>query len=179
MDCIHSFENESVFKYNVHDYLNELLCTNPTYYKDASITLVLDTIYDKYCNIMRETDSEQPPPFTAQLEDDIEQAKEVIHKLGHVEDFPELSQEALAAITSMFSQLQLCHENCVKLAGHLAELGSLLQPDQFTYLMKHSLRPLVQISLLAWYCSPTDIKFYKLHLIPEETREEKGINLML
>ena len=79
----------------------------------------------------------------------------------------------------MYAQLQLCHENCTKLAGHLAELGTLMQPDQFTILMKHTLRPLVQISLPAQLCSSADLKFDKLRLTPNETHKEKGINLML
>ena len=40
VDCIHSFDSyqtESVYEYYVHDYLNELLRTDQSYYKDASI----------------------------------------------------------------------------------------------------------------------------------------------
>ena len=47
---IHSFDhyrNESAYEYYVHDYLNELLRTDQSYYKDASIELVLSTIHDK------------------------------------------------------------------------------------------------------------------------------------
>ena len=124
--------------------------------------------------MLEKVSPEQPPTFTAQSEDDIEQAEEIIHKLDHVEDFPELLAESLAAITGMFYQLQQCHENCAKLAGHLTELGTLIQPDQFTFLMKHSFRPLIQISLPVHLCSPADLKFDKLRLTPAETHEEKG-----
>ena len=182
-DCIHSFDhyqNKSAYEYYIHDYLNKLLRTDQSYYKDASIEPVLTTVHEKYCKIMLEkTNTENPPPFTAQSKDNIEQLEEIIHKFGHMEDFPELSEESLVAIMGMFSQLQQCHENCPKLAGPLAELGSLLQPDQFMYLMKHSLRPFVQISLPARLCSPADLKFDKLRLTTTETHEEKGIDVML
>ena len=124
--------------------------------------------------MLKKKNTENPPPFTAQSKDDIKQLEEIIHKLGHVKDFPELSKESLAAIMGMFLQLQQYHKNCAKLAGHLAELGSLLQPDQFTFLIKHSLRLLVQISLPAWLCSPANLKFDKLRLIPTKTHEEKA-----
>ena len=44
---------------------------------------------------------------------------------------------------------------------------------------KHSLRPLVQISLPPHLCSPVDLKFSKLCLTPQETKEEIGINQCL
>ena len=45
--------------------------------------------------------------------------------------------------------------------------------------MKHSLCPLVQISLPPRLCSPVDLKFSKLHLTPQETKEEIDINQFL
>ena len=45
--------------------------------------------------------------------------------------------------------------------------------------MKHSLRPLVQLSLPPRLCSPVDLKFSKLCLTPQETKEEIGINQCL
>ena len=46
-------------------------------------------------------------------------------------------------ITGLFATLQMCHENSAKMAGHLVQLGSTLTPKQYTYIMKHSLHPLV------------------------------------
>ena len=55
----------------------------------------------------------------------------------------------------------MCHENIAKMAGHLVQLGSTLTPKQYTYIMKHSLHPLVQLSLPPCLCSPVDLKFSK------------------
>ena len=73
----------------------------------------------------------------------------------------------------------MCHEDSTKMAGHLVQLGSTLTPKQYTYIMKHSLHPLVQVSLPPHLCSPADLKFSKLHLTPQETKEEIGINQCL
>ena len=91
----------------------------------------------------------------------------------------ELDERSVKNITSLFAALQMCHENRAKMAGHLVQLGSTLTPKQYTYIMKHSLHPLVQISLPPHLYSPTYLKFSKLHLTPQETKEEIGINQCL
>ena len=91
----------------------------------------------------------------------------------------ELDARSVNNITSLFAALQMCHENCAKMAGHLVQLGLTLTPKQYTYIMKHSLHPLVQLSLPPCLCSPADLKFSKFHLTPQETKEEIGINQCL
>ena len=73
----------------------------------------------------------------------------------------------------------MCLENSAKLARHMVELGKTLEPAQFTYVMKHSLRLLVQLSISMHLCSPAKLKFNKICLTPAETNEERAVNLML
>ena len=87
----------------------------------------------------------------------------------------ELDARSINNFTGLFAALQKCHENSTKMAGHLVQLGSTLTPKQYTYVMKHSLCPLVQISLPSHLCSPADLKFSKLCLTPQEI----GINQCL
>ena len=61
----------------------------------------------------------------------------------------------------------------------LLNQNTTLTPKQYTYIMKHSLHSLVQLSLPQHLCSPADLKFSKLHLTPQETKEEIGINQCL
>ena len=140
IDELQSFDRykaEAAYKYFVHKYLNELLKTDNAYYKNASIYPVLDTIEDKFCKIMFEQDKDQIQQ--AQSPDDTEAADEFIHKLKKVENFDDLSEDAVKALSGMFAQLQLCHENVAKLARHMVQLTKTLQPEQFMYVMKHSL----------------------------------------
>ena len=94
---------------------------------------------------MIEADEEhiQQTPHQAQSPDDIENGEEFVHKLKELEDFGEFSAEVTKVITAMFGQFQLFHDNSVKLAGHMATLGKTLTLVQFSYIIKHSLRPLV------------------------------------
>ena len=178
---IHGFDryqHQSAYEYYVHDLLNELLRTDNSYYKNAEIQPMLDTIHNKMCKFVLQPDDIDEQPLQQQSPSDIPEAEEITDKLAEIEDMEELDARSIN-ITGLFAALQMCHENSTKMAGHLVQLGSTLTPKQYTYVMKHSLCPLVQISLPPHLCSPVDLKFSKLRLIPQETKEEIGINQCL
>ena len=144
VDRIHSFDrykSESAYEYYVHDILNELLKMDQPYYKHTTIQPVLDTIFDKYCKFLLKPDDKDIQLSQQWSPDDIEQADKVIHQLATIEDMDTLSDKAIANLHGMFAQLQLCHENSPKLAGHFVQLSTSLTPNQYTYVMKHSLHP--------------------------------------
>ena len=179
---IHSLDrnkDESAYEYYVHDILNELIRTDQPYYKNMTIRPVLDIIFDKYCKFLLKLDDEDQQPSQQQSPDDIELADEVIHKLAAIEDIETLSDKAIADLHRMFGQLQMCHKNHAKLVGHMVKLSTSLTPNQYTYVMKDSLCPLIQLSLPPRLCSPVELKFQNLRLTPQEMKEEKGINLCL
>ena len=136
--------------------------------------LVLDTIHDKMCKFFLQPDDIDEQLLQQQSPDDIPEAEEITDKLAEIEDMEELDARSVNNITGLFATLQMCHENSAKMAGHLVQLGSTLTPKQYTYIMKHSLCPLVQLSLPPRLCSPADLKFSKLHLTPQETKQEIG-----
>ena len=179
---IHSFDryqHQSAYEFYVHDMLNELLHTDNSYYKNVEIQPVLDTIHSKMCKFVPQPDDIDEQLSQQQSPDDIPEAEEITDKLAEIEDMEELDERSVKSITSLFATLQMCHENSAKMAGHLVQLGSTLTPKQYTYIMKHSLHPLIQLSLPPRLCSPVDLKFSKLHLTPQETREEISINQCL
>ena len=140
---------------------------------------MLDTIHDKMCKFVLQPDDIDEQLSQQQSSDDIPEAEEIRDKLAEIEDMEELDARSVNNIASLFTALQMCHENSTKMAGHLVQLGSTLTPKLYTYIMKHSLRPLVQLSLPSHLCSPADLKFSKLHLTPQETKEEIGVNQCL
>ena len=159
--------------------LNELLHTDKSYYKNTEIQPMLDTIHNKMCKFILQPDDIDEQPSQQQSPDDIPQAEEITDKLAEIEDMEELDARSINNITGLFAALQMCHENSAKMADLLLQLGSTLTPKQYTYIMKHSLHSLVQISLPPCLCSPVDLKFAKLHLTPQETKEEISINQCL
>ena len=140
---------------------------------------MLDAIHDKMCKFVLQPDDIDEQLSQQQTPEDISEAEEITDKLAEIEDMEELDERSVQSITGLFVTLQMCHENSTKMAGHLVQLGSTLTPKQYTYIMKHSLHPLVQLSLPPRLCSPADLKFSKLHLTPQETKEEISINQCL
>ena len=162
------YQHQSAYEFYVHDVSNELLHTNNSHYKKAEIHPMLDTIHDKMCKFVLQLDDIDEQPSQQQHYDDILEAEEITDKLTEIKDMEELDERSIKSITSLFATLQMCHENSAKMAGHLVQLGSTLTPKQYTYIMKHSLRPLVQLPLPPRLCSSVDLRFSKLHLTPQE-----------
>ena len=58
-DRIHGFDryqHQSAYEFYVHDMLNKLLHTDNSYYKNVEIQPVLDTIHDKMCKFVLQSD---------------------------------------------------------------------------------------------------------------------------
>ena len=56
---IHSldrYQHQSAYEFCVHDVLNELLHTDNSYYKNAEIQPMLDTIHHKMCKLVLQPD---------------------------------------------------------------------------------------------------------------------------
>ena len=106
---------------------NKLLHTDNSYYKNAEIQPVLDTIHDKMCKFVLQPDNIDEEPLQQQSPDDIPEVERITDKLAEIEDMEELDARSIN-ITSLFSALQMCHENCTNMAGHLVQLGSTFTP---------------------------------------------------
>ena len=109
---IHSFDryqHQSVYEFYVHDMLNELLHTDNSYYKNAEIQPVLDTIHDKMCKFVLQPDDIDEQPSQQQSPDDISEAEEITDKLAEIKDMEEPDEKSVKSITSLFAALQMCH----------------------------------------------------------------------
>ena len=94
-------------------------------------------------------------------------------------NFNFLNGEDREAICNLFNSLQTAHSAIANVAGNLATLGRRLDPNQFQFLLKHSIRPLVQLQVLARLCHPGELTFAKTHLTEEESFEQKAVNNVL
>ena len=135
---IHSFDryqHQSAYEFYVYNVLNELLLTDNSYYKNAEIQPVLDTIHNKMCKFVLQPDDIDEQPSQQQSPDDIPEAEEITDKLAEIEDMEELDERSVKSITGLFVALQMCHEDSAKMAGHLVQLGSTLTPKQYAYII--------------------------------------------
>ena len=75
--------------------------------------------------------------------------------------------------------MKCANNTAARVAGHLAFLGCTLHPDQFSFILKHSVRPLIQLSVPAGLSDPTCLQFEHPVLKEEEQFQQKAINSVL
>ena len=83
------------------------------------------------------------------------------------------------SIVQLFTALQQIHNTAAEVMGHLAFLGHTLDPEQFSFIFKHSVRPLIQLFVPVGLSDLTYLQFEHPALTEEEQFEEKAINSML
>ena len=160
-DVIHSYEPykiEDAYSGFVIRYY-ELLCQVEDYFTNASVEAVLELIDDTKCKMVwMETEFDRqdqklcPDPRTSS--NNILTGHLAMDKLEALPKFKTFKNEEEFAITELFHCLQCAHNVAAETAGHLAFLGHMLQLDQFSFILKHSMHPLLQLQIPPHSCHP-------------------------
>ena len=79
--------------------------------------------------------------------DNIMQPHQVMNRLEALPGFKKFEGGEQFAISELFRHLQHAHNASSEMAGHLAFLARTLQPTQFEFILKHSVRSLVQLQI--------------------------------
>ena len=103
-----------------------------------------------------------------QLEDNIPTGQDVLSKMVAPEGFKVLYAEDKAAVVKLFTNLQSAHNNLANVAGLIVDLGKVLSSDQFSYILSLAIHPLIQLKLPPELCAPSEMRFEKERLTPEE-----------
>ena len=85
-----------------------------------------------------------------------------INRLAAMLNFDSIDGKDHEAVCNLFDSLQTAHSAIADIPGTLATLDRRLDPNQFQFLLKHSIRPLVQLQVLAHLCHPGELTFAKL-----------------
>ena len=100
-------------------------------------------------------------------------------RLATLPNFKKIDGDDRVKVCDLFDSLSTAHTAIADVAGNLATLGRRLDPTQFRFLLKHSVRPLVQLQVPARLCNPADLTFAKTSLTDEEMFEQRAVNNML
>ena len=100
-------------------------------------------------------------------------------RLASLPNFEKIDGDDREKVCNLFDSLSTAHTAIADVAGNLAILGRRLDPTQFQFLLKHSVRPLVQLQVPARHCNPADLSFAKASLTDEEMFEHRAMNNML
>ena len=185
-DTVHQYKPYSIqnaYSDFIKRYFN-LLCDVEDYYKDASITTVLEFIDDTTCKILQ-VEAEKERTDQQLCKDpriSIDNIMQVDHVLNHLEALPGFKKfegSEQFAISELFTSLQSVHNASAEVARHLAVLARKLQPSQFEFILKHSVHLLIQFEVLPRLCNPGELHFAKSNLTSKEAFEQWAMNNIL
>ena len=66
-----------------------------------------------------------------------------------------------------------------QVAQAVVNLSKVSSPEQFTFVLQLAVRPIIQLKIPPHLSAPTELKFDKERLTPEEITEENCCNLIL
>ena len=142
--------------------------------------LVLDTIPDKDCVAFLEHPEETADNVQQRVSsDNIPTGPEVMTKMHLDENITTFDQAGQQAVTRLFNYLQDAHNHMSRVAAAVIQLSKVSSPEQFTFVLKLAVRPIIQLKIPPRLSAPTDLKFEKERLTQEETVEEYCCNLIL
>ena len=183
---IHNYEPyalQSCYETLIDEYYQELIQIED-YFKDADKDLVLDLVDNKTCKVIRvetQKDSEDrkrcPDPCISTP--NLMTGPAALTRLTALPNFEKIDGDDRVKVCNLFDSLSTAHAAIADVAGNLATLGRRLDPTQFQFLLKHSVRPLVQLQVPARLCNPADLTFAKTSLTDEEMFEQRAVNNML
>ena len=66
-----------------------------------------------------------------------------------------------------------------EVAKAVVDISTVASPEQFTFILQNAVRPLIQLKVPPHLSAPTELRFEKERLTPEEVTEENRCNLIL
>ena len=179
---IHGFNpyaHQDAYKNFLHTLSLLLSKLDSAYFTSMDTQFVLDTIPEKECAAFLERPEETADKVQQHVSsDNILMGTEVITKMCLDENitFDKVGQQA---VTRLFSHLQDAHNHMSQVAATVVQLSKVSSPEQFTFVLKLAVRPIIQLKIPPHLSAPTELKFEKERLTQEETIEEYCCNLIL
>ena len=139
--------------------------------------VVLDTIPDKECAAFLERPEETADKVQQRVSSDsIPTGPEVTSKMCLQKDITPFDKKGQDAITTLFGHLQDAHNYMAQVAKAVVDLSKVSSPDQFTFVLQLAVRPIIQLKIPPHLSAPTELRFDKERLTPEEITEENCCN---
>ena len=184
MESISSFNRYAqdtypTYVFKLHKCMMEL---DHKYFKYASVDTVLDTIPDKWCKIFVEkpADDTEDTIQQRQSQNTLPTGYNILTRLVHEANHKALDDDGQKVVVELFLQLSDDHDNKSKFTKSISKLGQITSPEQFSFVLKLAMRPLIQLKIPPPHlCSPGDLHFAKERLTKEECFEEMCVNEIL
>ena len=156
ISCFDRYAQEDAYPtyvFKLHKCMMEL---DHKYFKYASVDTVLYTIPDKWCKIFVEkpADNTEDTIQQRQSQNTLPTGHDVLTRLVHEANHKVLDDASQKVIVELFSQLSDAHDNLSNVAKSISKLGQITNPEQFSFVLKLAVRPLIQLKIPPHLCSP-------------------------
>ena len=160
--------------------LSQLLSKlDSAYFTKMDTEVILDTIPDKACDAFLARPEEAANRIQQHVSSDaIPTGPEVTSKMCLQGNLPCFDQKG-QAVTKLFSHLQDAHNHMAEVAKAIVDVSEVSSPEQFTFVLQLAVRPIIQLKIPPHLSAPTELRFEKERLTPEEIAEENCCNLIL
>ena len=163
----------------IHALSKLLLKLDSAYFTKLDPDVILDTIPDKACDVFLAHPEEAAIRVQQRVSsDEIPDGPEVMSKM-HLQNLPCFDRKGQQAVTRLFSHLCEAHNHLAEVAKQVVMVSEVSSPEQFTFVLQHAIRPIIQLKIPPHLSAPTELKFEKERLTPEELNEENCCNLIL
>ena len=176
-DCYKCLDAWETFLHALSKLLSKL---DSAYFTKMDTQVILNTIPDKACTAFLALPEEAANRVQQCVSsDEIPTGPEVTCRMRLQENLPCFDQKGQQAVTKLFSHLQDAHNHMAEVAKAIIDVSEVSSPEQFTFVLQLAVRPIIQLKIPPHLSAPTELKFEKERLTPEEITEENCCNLIL
>ena len=164
----------------LHALSQLLFKLDSAYFTKMDTEVILDRIPDKACNAFLAHPEEAANRIQQRVSSDkIPTGPEVTSKMHLGGNLPCFDKKGQQAVTKLFSHLQDAHNHMAEVAKVIIDVSEVSSPEQFTFVLQLAVRPIIQLKIPPHLSAPTELRFKKERLTPEEIAEENCCNLIL
>ena len=166
------YKRQDAYKTFLHTLSQLLSKLDSAYFTNMDTEVVIDTIPDKVCAAFLARPEEAANKVQQRVSSDsIPTGPEVTSKMclqGNIPSFDKKGQQAVTKFNHMS-----------EVAKAVVDVSEVSSPEQFTFVLQLAVRPIIQLKIPPHLSAPTELKFEKERLTPEEITEENCCNLIL
>ena len=172
-DCYKCLDAWETFLHALSQLLSKL---DSAYFTKMDTEIILDTIPDAFLAHPEEAANRIQQCVSS---DEIPTGPEVTSNMRLQENLPCFDQKGQQPVTKLFSHLQDTHNHMAEVAKAIVNVCEVSSPEQFTFVLQLAVRPIIQLKIPPHLSAPTELRFEKERLTPEEIAEENCCNLIL
>ena len=149
MSSFNRYAQEDVYPTNVFKLHKHMMELDNKYFKYASVDTVRDTIPDKRCKIFIEkpADDREDTIQQRQSQNTLPTGHDVLTRPVHEANHKALYGVGQKVVEELFSHLSDTHDNLSKVTKSISKLGQITNPEQFSFVLKLAMRPLIQLKI--------------------------------